>query len=151
MNLRETFGSARHPERPPGHDRPEGLDDATVEALGKISEALEVIEYARGQLYQFHRMSGTADLTLQEAVRKMREAGHTDLADEIADVLVGRDVIPGMWTYQIVENYDRQYWQVFRAVDEHARQVLGATPETPKHVFEAEMKVAEQTDGLLSD
>ncbi|MCW2843460.1 MAG: hypothetical protein JWN22_1376, partial [Nocardioides sp.] len=57
-------------DRPsPDHRRPEGVDDATVDALGKVSEALEAIEVARGHLYAFHRLSGTADLTLGEGVR----------------------------------------------------------------------------------
>ena len=49
-----------------------------------------------------------------------------------------------MWTFQIVEAYDEQYWRVFRAVDQHVRQQLsGGAP----HVFEAEMKQREQTEG----
>jgi hypothetical protein len=74
-------------------------DTATVEALGKISEALEAVERARGHLYSFHQLSGTADLTLQEGVAKLREAGHEELADEIEAGLVGRDVLPGrVWS-----------------------------------------------------
>ncbi len=38
------------------HQRPAHLDDATVAALGKLSEALEVVEHARGYLYGFHRL-----------------------------------------------------------------------------------------------
>ena len=35
-------------DRPsPDHVRPDGVTDATVEALGKLSEALEVVEDAR--------------------------------------------------------------------------------------------------------
>jgi hypothetical protein len=117
------------------------MSDETVAALGKLSEALEVIENARGLLYQFHRMSGTADLTLQEAVKQLRDAGHPALAAEIEDVLVGRDVLAGMWTFQIVEEYDANYWSVFRAVERRARSVLGSAPP---HIFEAEMKVSEQ-------
>ena len=48
--------------------------DATVAALGKLSEALEVAEQARGLLCGFHRLCGTADLTLQEAVSMLRDA-----------------------------------------------------------------------------
>ncbi|MGI8881547.1 MAG: hypothetical protein ACR2KJ_13785 [Jatrophihabitans sp.] len=137
----DRFGSAKHPDRPAAHPRPDSVTDATVEAVGKLSEALEVVENARGHLYEFHRMSGQADLALQEATRQLREAGHVALAEEIDEVLVGRDVIPGSWTFQIVEAYDAQYWSVFRAVDEHARERLVAG--TP-HLFEAEMKVTEQ-------
>ncbi len=140
-SLVEAHGSAKHPERDVAKHRPEGTDDATVAALGKLSEALEVIEVARGLLYQFHRMSGTADLTLQDAVERLRSAGHEELADEIDEVLVGRDVLPGLWTFQIVEGYDRNYWQVFRDVEQQARLRLG---DAPTHVYEAEMKHGEQ-------
>ena len=36
--LVDRHGSAKHPERPVAKKRPDGLDDATVEALGKLSE-----------------------------------------------------------------------------------------------------------------
>jgi hypothetical protein len=139
--LPERHGSAKHPERAVAKKRPRALDDKTVDALGKLSEALEVIENARGLLYQFHRMSGTADLTLQEAVEELRAAGHTELADEIDTCLIGRDVLPGLWTFQIIEAYDHHYWSVFRDVEQEARQRLGGVPQ---HLYEAEMKYREQ-------
>jgi hypothetical protein len=77
------FGSAKRPGGVVQHDRPSGMDDATVEALGKVSEALEVVEHARGLLYAFHRHCGLADLTLQEGVRQLRDAGHAEVADEL--------------------------------------------------------------------
>ncbi|HEY9353758.1 MAG TPA: hypothetical protein VIP28_10925, partial [Nocardioides sp.] len=88
------------------HLRPEGVDDLTVEALGSISEALEAIEIARGHLYAMHRITGTADLTLGKGVEQLREAGHTELADTFERELVGRNVLDGRWTFQIVEEYD---------------------------------------------
>ena len=57
------------------HTRPPGVDDATVEALGKLSEALETIEDARGSLYRFHRLTGKADLAIGEAAELFRAAG----------------------------------------------------------------------------
>ena len=101
-------------------------------------------EQARGFLYGFHRLCGTADLTLQEAVSRLRDAGHADLAGDVERVLVGRDVIPGSWSFQLVELYDG-YWKVFRNVEEHARGLLGFSD---RHVAEAEMKKREQA---LSD
>ena len=141
-DLTERFGSAKYPDRPVARSRAPQLDDATVEGLGKLSEALEVVENARGHLYEFHRMSGMADLTLQDAVRQLRSAGHGDLADVIDEVLVGRDVVPGMWTFELVESYDAQYWSVFRGVEQLARERLA---DGVRHVFEAEMKQDEQT------
>ena len=120
------------------------LDDTTVEALGKLSEALEVAEHARGLLYGFHRLTGTSDLTLQEAVELFRKAGHTELADDLERDLVGRNVIADRWTFQIVEDYDANYWTTFRAFDERARTELS---DGDRHVFEARMKQRERTQG----
>ena len=120
------------------------LDDTTVEALGKLSEALEVAEHARGLLYGFHRLTGTSDLTLQEAVELFRKAGHTELADDLERDLVGRNVIADRWTFQIVEDYDANYWTTFRAFDERARTELS---DGDRHVFEARMKQRERTLG----
>ena len=117
------------------------MDDATIDALGKLSEALEVVEAARGFLYQFHRMSGTADLTLQEAVSMLHAAGHTAIADRIDNGLVGRNVVDDFWTYELVERYDDQYWSVFRAFEAEAREQLAGE----RHGFEARMKRTEQT------
>ncbi len=115
-----------------------------MDAVGKISAAFEVVENARGMLYAFHRMSGEADLALQDGLEALRAAGHRQLADEIDDVLVGRDVVRDMWTFQLVEAYDEQYWQVFREAAALVQDELsGGAP----HVFEAEMKHREQTEG----
>jgi hypothetical protein len=118
------------------------LDDTTVEGLGKLSEALETIEQARGQLYGFHQHSGKADLLLQDAVELFRKAGHTQLADDLDRDLVGRNVIADRWTFQVVEDYDATYWSVFRAFDQRARDELS---DGDRHVYEARMKQRERT------
>lgn len=142
--LLQRFGPAAHPERPVAKQRPAGASDELVAALGKLSEALEVVEEARGLLYTFHRRSGRADLTLQEAVQALHDAGEHDTARQVAELLVGRDVIPGCWTFQIIEQYDAQYWQPFRAVEAEVRQRLGGGTA---HIYEAEMKHDEQQPG----
>lgn len=133
-------------DRPlPEHSRPDGVDDQTVEALGKLSEALEVIEDARGSLYRFHRLTGTADLAVGEAVELFRAAGHTELADRIDREIVGRNVLEGRWTFQLVEEYDDGYYSALKAADQAARdQLVGGR----RHLFEAEMKERERTHGL---
>ena len=120
------------------------LDDTTVEGLGKLSEALETIEQARGQLYAFHQHSGKADLLLQDAVELFRKAGADQLADDLERDLVGRNVIADRWTFQIVEDYDASYWQAFRDFDQRARDELAGGD---RHVFEARMKQRERTQG----
>lgn len=128
----------------PDHQRPPGLDDATVEALGKLSEAFEVVENARGLLYGFHRLTGQADLALGEAVRMFRDSGHAGLADRLDTELVGRNVIEGRWTFQLVEEYDDGYYAAFRALERAARDQLS---EGRRHLFEAEMKEQRRTHG----
>ncbi|TFV73750.1 hypothetical protein E4P40_19935 [Blastococcus sp. CT_GayMR20] len=120
------------------------LDDATVEGLGKLSEALETVDQARGFLYAFHQLTGKADRVLQEAVDLLREAGHATLADDLDRDLVGRNVIADRWTFQIVEDFDASYWAAFRAFDERARDELAGGD---RHVFEARMKQRERTSG----
>ncbi|MFC7575333.1 hypothetical protein ACFQX8_25020 [Klenkia terrae] len=120
------------------------LDDTTVEALGKLSEALETVEQARGFLYAFHQLSGKADILLGEALDSFREAGATALADDLERDLLGRDVVADRWTFQVVEDYDDGYWTAFRAADARARTELSGGD---RHVLEARMKQRERTPG----
>jgi hypothetical protein len=126
------------------HRRPEGVSDTTVEALGKLSEALETVERARGRLYDLHQLIGHADLMLDEAVRLFGDAGHPKLAERIRTELVGRNVLAGRWTFQIVEEFDDGYYAVFKELDRAARDEL---IQGRRHVFEAEMKEARRTHG----
>ena len=128
----------------PTHRTPAGVDDATVDALGKLSEALETVERARGHLYTFHQLTGSADIALQGAVDALREAGHGELADRVDAELVGRNVIEGRWTFQIVEDYDDGYWTLFRELERTAREQLAGGR---RHLFEARLKQSERTAG----
>jgi hypothetical protein len=124
--------------------RPEGIDDATVEAVGVVSETLEFVERARGQLYTFHQLMGHADLLLGEACDKLREAGHEAVADRLETEVVGRNVLYGRWTFQIVEEFDDNYWTLFR---DHERRVREELQQGARHVFESDMKDRRRTRG----
>ncbi|MCB5907432.1 hypothetical protein [Streptomyces pinistramenti] len=126
------------------HRRPEGVSDATVQALGTLSEALETVERARGHLYEFHQLTGGADLTLGRSVQELRAAGHRELADLIEREMVGRNVMPGRWTFQIVEEYNATYYRPFTEIERRARQELADGRE---HLYEAEMKESRRTPG----
>jgi hypothetical protein len=126
------------------HQRPAGLDEVTVEALGKLSEALEVVERVRGHLYSVHQLTGTADFMLDDAVELFRRAGHGAMADRIQCELIGRNVIPGHWTFQIVEEYDDGYYADFRAIEKAARDELA---DGKRHLYEAELKEKRRTHG----
>lgn len=120
-----------------------GLDPATVEAVGKLSAALETIEVARGHLYAFHRLSGTADFEVGDAVDLLRSAGHGDFADLVERDLVGRNVLPGRWTFQVVEEYEEGYYRTFRELERKSRDLVGGH----QHLYEAGLKRKRRTKG----
>jgi hypothetical protein len=124
--------------------RPQGISDATVEACGAVTEALEYVERARGHLYSFHQLVGHADGLLGEACEKLRASGNGELAGRLESDLVGRNVLYGRWTFQIVEEFDDVYWSVFRA---HERAVRDELQGGIRHLFEAEMKERRRTPG----
>ena len=126
------------------HRRPEGASDATVEAAGKVSEVLEWVERARGRLYDFHQMMGHADLQLGEAADALAEAGRDELAAYLRREMVGRNVIDGRWTFQLVEEFDDLYWEPMRQAERRVRDELVAGR---RHVFESEMKDDRRTAG----
>ncbi|KQS10047.1 hypothetical protein ASG04_05555 [Curtobacterium sp. Leaf183] len=126
------------------HQVPQGVSDDTVEALGTLSAAVEVIEHARGLLYGFHRLTGMADLGLGDAVDQLRKAGHAELADRIDTELIGRNVIAGRWTFQIVEDYDDGYYALVKELERTARDELAAGR---RHLLEARMKEDRRTQG----
>ncbi|WP_420752053.1 hypothetical protein [Rhodococcus sp. O3] len=132
-------------ERPaPEHTRPDGVDDATIEAVGKLSEALETIEQARGHLYAFHQLMGRGDLQAGDAADLLEAAGHAELAERVRTELVGRNIGEGRWSFQLVEEFDDGYWSEFRALDEDVRgKLVGGR----RHLFEAEMKEQRRTHG----
>ena len=127
------------------HLRPEGVDDATVEAVGKVSEAVEWLERARGRLFDFHQMLGHLDFQMGDAVDLLRNAGHVDLAELLDKEVVGRNVLDGRWTFQIVEEFEDVYYGPIRDVERRIRDEL---LQGRRHVFEAELKERRRTDGV---
>jgi hypothetical protein len=126
------------------HSRPDGVGDDLVAANGKLSEALERVERARGALYEFHQLMGGADALLDDVVDGLRAGGRADLADRVRTELVGRNVIEGRWTFQLVEEFDDGYYTGFRTLE---RTVRDETMAGRRHVHEAEMKQRRRTAG----
>ena len=91
------------------------LDTATVDAVGKATEALEYVERARGQLYAFHQLIGRADFLFEQSALGLAAAGRHVEAASLWRNLVGRDVLEGRWTFQIVEGFDDDYYDAARA------------------------------------
>jgi hypothetical protein len=128
----------------PEHLPPAGVDAATVEAVGRLTEALETVERARGHLYSFHQLTGEADFKLGDAADQLREAGHHEIADRLEGEIVGRNVLPGRWIFQIMEEYDDTYWSAVRAAEQSVRDELVAGR---RHLAEAGLKEERRTHG----
>lgn len=118
--------------------------DATVDAVGKLTEALEFVERARGHLYSFHQLMGHADLLVGEAADALRDAGNESVAERLESDLVGRNVLHGRWTFQIVEEFEDSYWVPFR---EHEKRVRDELVDGERHLHEARMKERRRTHG----
>jgi hypothetical protein len=126
------------------HQRPPGVNDATVQAIGKLTEAFEWLERARGRLYDFHQMVGHLDLAMTEAAEMLRSAGHFDEATHLERDVVGRNVLDGRWTFQIVEEFDDLYYEPVRSVEQRLRRDLVGGR---RHIFEAELKERRRSAG----
>lgn len=126
------------------HAAPPGTSAADIEAAGKVSEALEWIERARGRLYDLHQMIGRADFLMGDAADLLDEAGHTELAGMLRRDVIGRNVIQGRWTFQLVEEFDATYCDAARQAE---RQVREALMDGRRHVYEALLKEARRTRG----
>jgi len=120
-----------------------GLDDRTVVAVGALTEALETVEVARGHLYAFHQLTGSADFKLERAIEMIEAAGHPRLAERLSRELLGRNVLPGRWTFQVLEDYEDTYYNVFRDLEREARRLTNGLP----HVYEADLKRDRRSTG----
>ncbi|MFL6120878.1 hypothetical protein [Actinophytocola sp.] len=109
-----------------------------------MTEALETVEVARGHLYAFHQLTGSADFKLERAIELLGEAGHTDLAERLSRELLGRNVLPGRWTFQVVEDYEDTYYRPFREHERAVRELTGGMA----HVYEAGLKRRRRSPGV---
>jgi len=117
-----------------------------IEAIGKASEALEYVERARGHLYTFHQLMGRADFDFENAADLLEACGHRDRAQTIRESIVGRNVLDGRWTFQIVEEFDDLYYaEAVESVRSLERDHLGGK----RHMFEARMKERRRSDGVV--
>jgi hypothetical protein len=126
------------------HRRPDDAGDDLVAAVGKVSEALEWLERARGRLYDFHQMMGRVDLLFGEAADELDAAGATTQAERLRNEVIGRNVLDGRWTFQMVEEFGDCYYEPARQTESEIRHAL---MDGKRHVFEAEMKEARRTRG----
>ena len=117
--------------------RPDGVSDQIVDALGRASEGLEYLERARGHLYSMHQLIGRADFLFEEAADLLADCGVVTDADRLRRDVIGRNVLDGRWTFQIVEEFDDLY---YGPVDTAVQALEANLMEGRRHVLESELK-----------
>jgi hypothetical protein len=122
------------------------FDDDVVAAVGKASEAMEYVERARGHLYDFHQLMGHADLVFGEASEMLKAAGLHDSSQLLKTELVGRNVLDGRWTFQIVEEFNELYHHPAATL---VRGLEVAHLDGARHVYERRMKENRRTHRKL--
>ncbi|MGQ0744089.1 MAG: hypothetical protein ACT4OS_07095 [Acidimicrobiales bacterium] len=123
-----------------------GLSADVVAAVGKVTEALEWIERARGRLYDFHQLVGHADATFEAAAVALEECGQQQWAARVRHEVVGRNVLDGRWTFQVIEEFDAGYYAEARNCEEALRDDLTGGE---RHLFESHLKERRRTRGRL--
>ncbi len=131
------------PVRATEHQTPDGVSEETIEGVGKLSEAFEYIERAKGHLYSFHQLMGRADFLVGDSAELLRNAGHAEFAERLETELMGRNVLDGRWTFQIVEEFDDVYYEFFRGIERESRALTGGV----RHAYEARLKEQRRTRG----
>lgn len=126
------------------HKRPANATNAEVAAAGKVSEALEYVERVRGHFYELHQLIGHADQLFSEGADLLEQAGHAELAHHAREDVVGRNLLHGRWSFQIIEEFDAGYWASAHALETRVR---GELMHGRRHVYEAEMKEIRRTHG----
>jgi len=98
----------------------------------------------RGHLYAFHQLIGRADLLFEESAIHLAAAGHREAASSLWRAVVGRDVLEGRWTFEIVERFDDDYY--FTARSEVA-QLEAALVAGRRHAHEEDLRSRRRGQG----
>lgn len=118
---------------------PDGISDELVAAVGKLREAMERLERVRGHLYELHQLMGRTDRLFGEAAQALAIAGAPQQADLVEQQIVGRNILEDRWSFEVVDEFNRTYYEPVKAIVEQAEKDLMTGR---RHVFEAALKRA---------
>lgn len=114
------------------------LSETEREALHEIELGAEWVHRAHGALIEFHHDIGHGMDHFERAQALLREAGRTELADELRDEQLPRGVDEGdRWTYELLEDFREGFLHEIDAFENAAHQrVAGGR----RHVAERAQK-----------
>ena len=82
--------------------------------MATATEAMEYVERARGHLFTLHHLLGRADLLFAEVAAELRSQGRAGDAARIEREVVGRDVLEGRWSFEVLEEFEQEYYEPVR-------------------------------------
>jgi len=121
-----------------GTDTGSELSETEQEALHSVELGLEWLHRAHGDLVGFHHKTGHAMDHLAEAETKLRDCGHTVLADALRDDYLPRGVIDDdRWSYDVLETYQEEFLSALTVFEEDARESVA---DGKRHVTERQQE-----------
>ncbi|MWG34936.1 hypothetical protein [Halomarina oriensis] len=109
------------------------LSEAEREALHDLQLGIEKIHRGYGALLDWHHHVGGGMDYFADAEERLREAGHTEFADELRDVHLPAGAVEDRWTYELVDEFRREFLADVTAFEEGVREALA---EGTPHVTE---------------
>ena len=114
------------------NDTPE-LSDAELAALHEAELGVEWLRRAHGSLVEVHHATGHAMDHLHDAEAMLREAGHTELADQLRNGLLPSGAIEDRWTYDLLETFESG---ILEDVTGYERRVREELADGERHITE---------------
>jgi hypothetical protein len=99
-------------------------DAATIEAVHQLEVAVEWVERAWGALLDCHHQVGHGQLLMLGAARALAAAGHDGTAERLEREIAGLDVLPGRWTFRMVDEFREGFLEPVRRFEQDARERL---------------------------
>ena len=109
------------------------LSETELSALHEAELGVEWLQRAHGTLIEVHHATGHAMDHLHDAEATLREAGHTDLADQLRDELLSSGAIEDRWTYDLLETFQSGILADMTAYERRVREELA---DGDRHITE---------------
>ena len=112
----------------------ESLSESELEALHEVELGLEWLQRAQGELIEFHHATGHGMDHLNDAESLLRESGHDELADALAQELLPHGVVDGdRWSYDVLESFQDT---ILAETEGFERRVRAELVDGDRHVRE---------------
>jgi hypothetical protein len=109
------------------------LSEAEREALHDLQLGIEKIYRGYGALLDCHHHVGGGMDYFADAEEKLRDAGHTEFANELRDVHLPSGAVEDKWTYELVDEFRRAFLADVTAFEDDVR---GSLADGVPHVTE---------------